>query len=244
MKKRKFDPKRVKKYRDRACRVNDLLRVIASCGRRFFSEASEYHKDEKMVGRVSCIEVDDKLGIFLVSSWRGRRISLRGPYYQWRDRGFHQGGTLQSLVQALVGFIRTGKPIGGFFGPFPSYMCEGDPWAYGKKNMEHIEREAQRLGIRPSESGYDEQGMSSPVYKYGVKEGDGLCVGDVISHLSKMPNNMPVVLGAGDHNYRLVQYAGAVMAHEQEDHHRPYGEYGGEEAEKDCGPKKHIFLIS
>lgn len=233
---------KIKLYRERARRVNDLIRVIASCGRRFFSEATEYHKDEAMVGRIGCIEVDANARLWWVDAWRGQRVFLNTPSWG-RWEGFHHGGTLRQLVKAFMGFIRTGKPIAGYFGPFPDWILKRDPWAYGHKNMEKIEREAQRLGIRPSKSGYDELTMEDPAFKYAPFK--GMTVGLLQKALEDLPKNMPVVLEASDHNYYIADSASVVEAHDQGRSGRyPYGQWGGEEAAKDYGPKKNVFYIT
>lgn len=64
--------------------------------------------------------------------------------------------------------------------------------------------------------------------------------------LAEADDDMVVVLDCFDHNYRPVSYASVVEAHDQrEDGYGdpPYGQYGGEDCEKDYGPKVFVFHL-
>lgn len=142
---------KLKLYRSRAVLVNDLLRVIASRGRKFFSEMSD-RKPIDVIGRISCIEIDELGQIFMVQSWDGSRVLLRGRWGLWRH--FNGGGTLASLVEDLVKFIRTGEHIPGHLGPWPSWLQDkrsdcNNSWGYPNEDMEEIRSAAVRLGIYP-----------------------------------------------------------------------------------------------
>lgn len=126
-------------------RASDLIREIATRGRRFFSECGEYHKDKAMTGRISYFEVNDKGHIFFVDAYSLNKIYLNKEPYYWRN--WSHGGTLKDLVKALRDYIKTGEPIRGYLGPAPSWYSNGDPWGYGEEAMGEIRQAAIRLGI-------------------------------------------------------------------------------------------------
>lgn len=125
--------------------ANELIRVIATCGRCFF--ARPLREDV----RISYFELDPGGRLWFVDSWRGNRICLQNVNHPWR--GFHQGGTLRSLVTQLRNFVRSGTPLRkGTLGPWPKSCCDGDLWGYGK-DMETVREAARRLGLLPSKEG-------------------------------------------------------------------------------------------
>lgn len=128
----------IERYEFRAAKANILLEAIAGSGRQFF----------KHNGRVSRFEVDARGRVWFIDKYREARLYCHGRHAltSWR---FSEGGTLRSLCLALVGYIQTGKPLGGQFGPWPEWICDGDPWGYGVLNMESLRDEARALGILP-----------------------------------------------------------------------------------------------
>lgn len=124
------------RYERRAEKANELLEHIADRGRRFFTHE----------GRVSRFEVDARGRVWFIDKYQEDRLYCHGRHAltSWR---FSEGGTLRSLCLALVGYIRTGKPLGGHFGPWPEWICDGDPWGYGFEAMHGIRHHARELGI-------------------------------------------------------------------------------------------------
>lgn len=121
----------------RARRASALLEVIAACGRRFF------HRD----GRVARFEVDDRGRVWLRLEWpRDRMFFLHRPEGRRWNQWPH-GGTLKRLVIALRDYITSGEPIGGHFGPWPSFVSGGDLWGYGDEAMAEVRAAARALGI-------------------------------------------------------------------------------------------------
>lgn len=124
---------RVEQERRQAA-ANELLRVIASCGRRFF-----HHED-----RISRLELDDRGRVWLHDKYTGARI------YTHRDgrwRGFSEGGTLQGLIKALRDYVKRGTKLHSLtFGPWPKWYCGGALWGYGE-DMEKVRDAARQLGI-------------------------------------------------------------------------------------------------
>ena len=115
---------------ERIADANYLLLQISMVGRRFFYNARH--------NRVARFEqtIDGKL--WFRDDYTDKRVYVA---YKGRWRHFSHGGTLQGLVDALAGYIRTGQPINSScFGPWPEYLCEGDLWGYGKDVMETLRR--------------------------------------------------------------------------------------------------------
>lgn len=114
---------------------NSLLQTIASCGRKFF------HYD----GRIGRLEMDDRRHhLWFVDEYTQKHIYLHSSWSQWK--GFTGGGTLKDLIKALKVFVVEGKQIRQALGPFPSWICEGDPWGYGD-DMAIVRQTAIDLGI-------------------------------------------------------------------------------------------------
>ncbi|GIK44737.1 MAG: hypothetical protein K8L99_32770 [Anaerolineae bacterium] len=122
---------------ERAQQANKFLASVAGCGRKFFA-----YKE-----RVSRFEVDARGRIWFVDAYREAKIYTA---YEWgRWRGFSEGGTLRALVLKLRDFIRTGEPREMGLGPWPAWVCNGDPWGYGG-DMEKVRQAAEAAGIVPS----------------------------------------------------------------------------------------------
>jgi hypothetical protein len=128
---------------ERLGRANELLAVIASCGRKFFANTSP--ETESVGGaRLTQFELAPSGHVYLIDRYKGRRIYT---HYQGRWRGFSEGGTLKALCEELRDFIRSGKPIYHLsFGPWPEWVCNGDLWGYGT-DIQQVRDAANRLGI-------------------------------------------------------------------------------------------------
>jgi hypothetical protein len=126
---------------DRIEKVNALLRLIASHGRRFFR-----HRDDRTgAERVSQFFMDPTGRIWLMDkhTWRPVWVSYPG---RWRE--FTEGHTLRLLIEALRDYIRTGKLVSPHhLGPWPDWDCDGDPWGYGKETMQTVRDGARELEI-------------------------------------------------------------------------------------------------
>lgn len=110
--------------------MNELLRVIASCGRKFFQHE----------GRIASFQLDKRSRVWFRDAYTEALIYTHGPR-TWRK--FTLGGTMQTLVVYMRKYIMTKERIPpGTFGPWPSWYCDGDLWGYGE-DME-IVREAAR----------------------------------------------------------------------------------------------------
>lgn len=124
---------------ERAEVVNDFLRTIASCGRRFFEHE----------GRVARIEIGERCDpqragglVYIVDEYTGQRADTASQDM----RGFHHGGTLRELVKDLRTYVLTGRPQSMNLGPWPQYMAGGDLWGYGP-DMRVVRAKALELAI-------------------------------------------------------------------------------------------------
>jgi hypothetical protein len=126
----------VTERQERVDKVNELVRVIGNCGRRFFYSTEN--------DRYAAIEIDKHGRVWWVDDYSGKRIYT---HYRYWKRGFSHGGTLHNLVNAFRDYVSKGKPVSSSaFGPWPDWLCDGDLWGYGD-DMQQIRDTAIRLGI-------------------------------------------------------------------------------------------------
>lgn len=127
--------------------ANAVLRVIASHGRRFFSQDAD--RIERMESpRVSRFEFALNGRLWYVDKYRGARIYVHHDPTTRRGWGwrFSDGGTLLDLCRALRDFIlRDDQRFLRHLGPFPEWNCGGDLWGYGRDPMESVRAEVTAL---------------------------------------------------------------------------------------------------
>lgn len=120
---------------DRASQANELLKIIASCGRRFFSGRNPTE--------TSRFYVNYRGHVYFWDAYSVRDICLSYKYWGYKQ-GFSHGGTLRDFVSALAWYIRTGEPIPDCHLPKDNY------WGYGD-DMEKVRAKATELGIAKAE---------------------------------------------------------------------------------------------
>jgi hypothetical protein len=98
--------------RQRCEQANEVIRAIASCGRKFFSH-------DKGLAR---FEVDERGRVWFCDDWSGKRVYT---HVAWLGRGFTHGGTLNALVRGMARYIVHGKPMR------PEWF-DGEHWGYGE----------------------------------------------------------------------------------------------------------------
>lgn len=104
--------------------ANELVRFIASCGRRFF----EYK------GTVAHMEMDDRGRVWWFDEYTKKRVYM---HQRWLGRSFSHGGTLNGFVRALRDFVKTGEQLNSY---------HRDHWGYGD-DMPKVIARAVELGI-------------------------------------------------------------------------------------------------
>lgn len=130
---------KIKQKQERIEKTNQLLEVIAGCGRNFF-------RSEKF-NRTSHFQLEFNGRLYFHDKYTDVLLPLSHMYSKRWSVKFSDGGTLKSLVELLARYIKTGKQISpNIFGPWPEWICDGDPWGYGK-DMEKIRLSATELGI-------------------------------------------------------------------------------------------------
>jgi len=118
----------------RLVEVNELLAVIASCGRRFFAHETRVARFELQRGHIVFVDHYTELVIY-----------VEMKHLTWR--GFSGGRTLRLLVRQLMVFIQRGAPLPeNTFGSWPGWICEEDRWGYGD-DMQLVRDAAIRLGL-------------------------------------------------------------------------------------------------
>ncbi|WP_163830751.1 hypothetical protein [Spartinivicinus ruber] len=122
--------------------VNELIKVIATCGRCFFSEnGDKLNKVENPF--ISTMEIDSRGKVWFTDSYTRKRIYT---HYQYDWKGFTHGGTLKRLVEFFRNHITRGVQIrSDYFDPNGSYIGE-HPWDYGDDIL-IVKEAALRLGI-------------------------------------------------------------------------------------------------
>lgn len=107
--------------------ANEVIEVIASHGRKFFSlHGDGYRTDEP--DRVSRFELRGGR-LWFIDKWSQKPVYVA---YKGRWRHFSEGGTLQSLIENMGKWIRgMGEFPEWAFGPWKPFVCGGDLWGYG-----------------------------------------------------------------------------------------------------------------
>lgn len=119
---------------ERLDKANEFIKVIASCGRRFF-----HHQ-----GFVSSFELSDTKRVFFIDYYTKKRIYTHRSYCSWR--GFTSGGTLKGLVESLRDYIKKGQALRlSYFTPDCGNGLR-NPWGYGD-DLKIVHDAAERLGI-------------------------------------------------------------------------------------------------
>lgn len=133
--------------RDRARQCNELLRVIGSCGRRFFYQPKSTPNHPgipPITDSWAYLEIGRKGHVFYIDDWTRRRIYTHYPH-EWRY--FNHGGTLRNLIIAMREYICGDRPsLKGHLGPWPEWVCQGDLWGYGEE-MQLVRDAAIALGL-------------------------------------------------------------------------------------------------
>jgi hypothetical protein len=128
------------KTQDRLTRIqnaNALIELIASTGRHFFCGTED-------IGR---FDLDGRNRLRYRDPWNGAMIYPASN--GWRK--FSEGGTMRAVIETLAHHINTGYVTpSNIFGPWPSWISEGDPWGYGA-DMDGVREKARELGILAKE---------------------------------------------------------------------------------------------
>lgn len=137
---------------ERVEHANNLIRAIASHGRRFF-----YHADGN---RYAKLELDARGRVWFVDDYTQKRVYTHDTRGRWR--GFTHGGTLRSLVERMRDYITTGwqLPRGVIAPPYLGGDADGNVWGYEREAAAAVREAAFALPImalppRPSDASRD-----------------------------------------------------------------------------------------
>ncbi|BCD83634.1 hypothetical protein PSm6_00410 [Pseudomonas solani] len=132
--------KKLAAKQQRAEQVNQVIRIIADHGRRFFFSASHQ--------RYASMEVDERGRVWFVDDYSGKRIYTHRTPWGGRWRGFTHGGTLRGLVEEFREYIRTGKQLHpGYLGPERERITDGNIWGYPLEDMQQVRTLAGALPV-------------------------------------------------------------------------------------------------
>lgn len=117
--------------------VNEWLKIIGNCGRKFFN-----HKDT-----LATMEQDARGRVWFVDEYSRRRIYTHTQSYK-RWHGFNNGGTLRRLIEDLRDVIKKDIKLNpAYFSHNKELYCGGHPWGYSEEDMATIRDEGVRLGV-------------------------------------------------------------------------------------------------
>ncbi|WNO60854.1 hypothetical protein [Rheinheimera sp. MMS21-TC3] len=123
---------------ERVDQCNELIALIASCGRKFFCD--------KETGYISTLELAKNGRVLFVDYYTRRRVDTHS--HAWS--GFTSGGTLRNLVTDMRDYIKSGKQI-------PSYFIglnrqDGtNIWGYPEDEIQALRLQAAKLPMFISE---------------------------------------------------------------------------------------------
>ena len=124
---------------DRVDHANELIRLIASCGREFFRNGET----------VAHMEIDKHGKIWFVDDYTRRRIYT---HYSGRWRGFSHGGTMRDLIKELRDYISKGKTLNPRIIASKGFYEDGSNiWGYEPSEAEALRKAAWKLPMFPQE---------------------------------------------------------------------------------------------
>ena len=137
-KRAKYAGRKKTERQERVENVNALIKFIGDRGRFFFRKTFpfEEHTYCRFLLKENRLWLQPEIGGNIYTG------------YKYWDKKLPHGGTLKQILRAFKDYIMTKKKVpNNIFGPFPDWLCGGDPWGYGIETMEEIKNEAIKLGI-------------------------------------------------------------------------------------------------
>jgi hypothetical protein len=122
---------------DRVEHANELIRLIASCGREFFRNGET----------VAHMEIDKRGKVWFVDEFTRCRIYT---HYRGDWRGFNNGGTMRNLVVALRNYITKSEKLNPrVIAPKRFYEDGSNIWGYEPSEAEALRQSAWKLPMFP-----------------------------------------------------------------------------------------------
>lgn len=123
--------------------ANELIRMIANRGRRFFDYTTVKRMDsEALLGSVSHFIIKNNR-VYFKDGYTQKEMFAYNHRYM---RDLTNGGTLKALVLDLSEFIRTGEPTNGNNG-YGGVYAPPSHWGYPEEEMEEIRAFAEKIGF-------------------------------------------------------------------------------------------------
>ncbi|PTM35932.1 hypothetical protein DA103_09135 [Enterobacter cloacae] len=120
--------------------ANELIRIIAAHGRRFFFSLH--------TGRTAEMLIDPRGRVWFVDEYTGKVIFTHKTTFANKWRGFSHGGTLRDLVEMMREYIVNGDPIPEYYlGPERRQLTDGNIWGYEPEAMQTVRDAAINLPI-------------------------------------------------------------------------------------------------
>ena len=132
--------KRTEQKTERLTHANELIKIIASHGRRFFFC--------DITGRTAHLMMDGRGRVWLHDEYSGEFIYTHQTTWTNKWRGFSHGGTLRSLVEMMRDYIVRGEPIPAYYlGQERRNLADGNIWGYPTEDMKLVRSKAAVLPI-------------------------------------------------------------------------------------------------
>ncbi|OQO68412.1 hypothetical protein BH747_12085 [Enterococcus villorum] len=130
--------------REERCKfANELIEIIASCGREFLNYKNRINYEGKQ-GIISHFKLKNGR-VYFVDGYVQKDIYAYG--YRYFRRKFSEGGTVKALILDLAEYIRTGKSANATHGYGGGY-CQH--WGYPEEDMKIIQNKAVEIGFSKS----------------------------------------------------------------------------------------------
>lgn len=124
----------------RLTHANQLIKIIAAHGRRFFFSES--------TGRTAELFIGPRGRVFLLDEYTGKIIYTHKTTWTNKWRGFSHGGTLRCLVEMMRDYIVKGEAIQEYYlGPERGQLTDGNIWGYELAAMQAVRDAAVKLPI-------------------------------------------------------------------------------------------------
>lgn len=124
--------------RQRAAQINQVIRIIADHGHRFFYSQA--------INRYASMEVDARGKVWFIDDYSGKKIFTHDTAWGGKWRGFSHGGTLKDLVKEFRDYICTGEPLHlGYLGP--ERFNDSNIWGYDEAGMRAVREQAGALPV-------------------------------------------------------------------------------------------------
>lgn len=141
---------------ERLQHANDLIKVIASHGRRFFFHGGVNVYDPNMrttvffpASRYARLELRNGR-VWFIDDYTEKAIFTHKTGFSSNWRGFSHGGTLRSLVESMREYIVHGAKIPRWRIATEQLYGDGDIWGYGKVASESVRAASFALAIMES----------------------------------------------------------------------------------------------